>query len=102
MPKVRKGEHNPRYYIILPVGVGNLYCRNCEHLMNITGNDFLCNIFFDEGCKIKTHVPLKFSDRFGPVRCQQCKDAGAELQRVKEECRKEGANGEYYRLTQGK
>jgi hypothetical protein len=102
MSKVMKGEHNPRYYILLPVGAGNVYCRNCEQLRPTGPSDWICNVFTDKIGGIPSSVILNVSERFGPTRCKQCKDAAAALQTVKEECRKEGADGEYYRRTQGK
>ena len=64
-PRVLEGEKNPRHFIMIPVGTGNQYCCNCEHI-----NVESCRIF---------GVGLKVNSRLGPERCSACRAAEKSL-----------------------
>jgi len=83
--RVLKGEKNPRHFIMIPVGTGNQFCRNCKHL---TASAEYCTVFPDH---------LKVHPRFGAERCVTCREAEHLIQKTKEAAQKEGANGAFFR-----
>lgn len=90
-PRVLKGEYNPRHYIMIAIGVGNQYCRNCDHLSTI--NDIhLCSVFKER---------LAASLRFGPERCPQCRAAEKSLFDAKQDARKAGAEESFLKEASG-
>ncbi len=74
------GEKNPRHQIVILVGTGNQYCRNCEHLVAAMpdANEGYCAVFKID----RAPIVLKYNDRFGLERCPQCRNAEKELSRM--------------------
>jgi hypothetical protein len=92
-PRYLKGDTNPRHLIMIAVGTGNKYCRNCDYLYL---PKFLhpalskCVIFKE---------PLKVDDRLGCERCQSCRDAERLIQETKQVARKEGEDIAFFRAN---
>ena len=84
--KIARGEHNPRHFILLPIGVGNMYCRNCDGLDEDDDGEGYCRIFLDEE---KEYTQLKRA-HYGSVRCDKCKAAEKDLEKLKQQCREDG------------
>jgi hypothetical protein len=98
-PKVLPGEHNPRHYIMIPVGTGNQYCCNCDHIINSSDKKQYCGVFFMPGTY--QGITLGGNPRLGPERCTQCRAAEKTLVDAKEACRHEGENTSFYKATDG-
>lgn len=87
--RVRRGENNPRHFIIIPVGTGNQYCCNCEYCDK---ERKLCAIFRE---------PLAENSTRGFERCQKCRQAERLVQAKKDEARNEGMNAGLYKAQEG-
>jgi hypothetical protein len=87
-PKVPQGETNPRHFIMIPVGTGNRYCRNCKYLESVYPVETYCRVF---------DVDLSKSARFGPERCPQCRDAEKLIQITKEVAQKQGEDAAFFK-----
>jgi hypothetical protein len=83
--RLLKGKNNPRHFIIIPVGTGNQFCRNCSHL-SATGK--CCSIF---------PIYLKQHPRFGPQRCNECRAAEHRIQEIKEASQKDGEDAAFFK-----
>jgi hypothetical protein len=90
-PKVLQGERNPRHFIMIPVGTGNQYCCNCEHLATAL-NTSACRVFKET---------LTVNHRLGPERCAQCREAEKLIQTTKEAARKKGEDTAFYKSQEG-
>ena len=88
-PRVLRGETNPRHFIMIAVGTGNQYCRNCDHYGKMQN---ICDIFLEN---------LKINPRLGPERCQKCREAEKLVQSTKEAARKDGSDAAFYKSQEG-
>lgn len=87
--RVKRGENNPRHFIIIPVGTGNQYCCNCEYCDK---EQKLCAIFRESLAEHGTR---------GVERCSKCRQAEHLIQVKKDEARQEGMNAGFYRSQEG-
>jgi hypothetical protein len=91
-PRVLKGESNPRHYIMIPVGTGNQYCCNCEHIgshLHLQQDNKYCRIFSHSPIDGKIES-LRENPRRGPERCDKCREAEHFIHILRESAIKEG------------
>lgn len=92
-PRVANGEHNPRHYIMIPVGTGNKYCRNCSFLRSsVTNGAQGCFIFGHGGAGNPGYKELKIHKYYGAERCQPCLDAERSIYELKKSAAADGEN----------
>ena len=96
--RVLEGEYNPRHYIMIQVGTGNRYCRNCRYLLTSITSSHYCGIFSDNKT-IDGHIELKAHPHYGSLRCQECLEAEKMIQEIKDAAKKEGEDTAFYRTN---
>lgn len=93
MPKTesaaKKYARNPRHKIIVMIGTGNQYCRNCDHYGQMQN---MCGVFLEN---------LKVNPRFGAERCSRCREAEHVIQEMKQEAQKLGEDAAFFRVNVG-
>ena len=89
--RVLRGEKNPRHFIMIQVGTGNQYCRNCDHLATAL-NTPACRIF---------NETLSVNARLGPERCAQCREAEKLIQETKMTAKKDGEDAAFFKSQEG-
>lgn len=85
-PRILDGDNNPRHYIMIPVGTGNQFCRNCAHLSML--QDPSCQVFNEK---------LAINARLGPERHPKCRESEKLLFEAKQEARKEGEDAAFFK-----
>lgn len=93
--RMSKGDRNPRHFILIQVGTGNQYCRNCEHLLELMGNNY-CRVFKNDSGEC---LKINSSSRFGAIRCGLCLAAEKAVENIKEEARREGHDAALYKVS---